>query len=398
MKISISCTYESSRNVHLSSNLDKRGYLYKLYLPYYSKRFPHLTRVLKIVGGKDSVNLSKVQTNMGFHSIRSLILRTKKLSDLFIKDKRFILGEMLDKLVAKQINRGSDILIAQSEIALHTMKKAKDLGMITLLDRTNSHIEYQSKLLKDEYDKLGIKYVFNTSRIIKKCLKEYREADYICVLSSFVKKTFLEKGIPERKLILNFSGVNSNDFRQIEKEDKIFRIIYCGGLTIKKGTHYLLEAVSTLKLKNMELWFIGNIIEDIKPFLNKYKDCYKFFGVIPHYELYKYFSQGSVFVLPSLEEGLAKVMLEAMACGVPVIATTNTGAGDVIRSGIDGFVIPIRDVNALKEKITYMYENQNMCRQMGQNAKERVLQKFTWERYSDRIVNVCKAVLRTKEK
>ena len=393
MKIIISCSYANSRNVHLASQLDVNGYLHKLYVPYYSRKFPYLAKFIKTEKEREIIDLSKVQTNIKFHSIRSLILRTRKLSDLFIHDKRFMLGEMLDKLVAGQINCGSDIVIAQSEMALYTMQRAKGLGMIAMLDRTNSHIEYQTELLSEEYNKLGMEYVFNTPSVIEKSVKEYHEADYICVLSSFVKRTFLEKGVLEDKLILTFSGVSLDDFKQVEKEDKIFRIIYCGGLTIKKGIHYLLEAVSSLKLKNLELWLVGNIVKDIRPFLDKYRNYYKFLGILPHYKLYRYFSQGSVLVLPSLEEGMVRVMLEAMACGLPIIATTNTGAEDVVRNGIDGFIIPIRNVEALKEKITYMYESQNMCRQMGQNAKERVRKEFTWEQYADRIINACKNIL-----
>jgi len=276
------------------------------------------------------------------------------------------------------------------------MKRAKDLGMITVLDRTNSHILYQKDVLDAEYASLGIKYAFHTDAIVEKGIREYQEADYISCLSTFVKNTFLDKNVPENKLLLIPSGVSLNDFRQVKKEDDVFRIIFCGASCIKKGTHYLLEAFRESRLNNAELWLIGGIHDDIKPLLKQYDGFYKSFGAVPHSELYKYFSQGSVFVLPSLEEGMAKVIMEAMACGLPVIATQNTGAGDIVREGVDGFIIPIRDRDALKEKITYLYENRDLRGEMGQNAKERIRSCFTWEDYADRIINAFDRALQAR--
>jgi glycosyltransferase involved in cell wall biosynthesis len=82
-----------------------------------------------------------------------------------------------------------------------------------------------------------------------------------------------------------------------------------------------------------------------------------------------------------------------MACGLPAIATTNTGAGDVIREGTDGFVIPIRDVEALKDRISFLYEHQEHCSQMGKSAKERVNAEFTLGRYLERLLRILPQVL-----
>jgi glycosyltransferase involved in cell wall biosynthesis len=162
---------------------------------------------------------------------------------------------------------------------------------------------------------------------------------------------------------------------------------------MRKGVHYLLEAFSSLRLKNAELWLIGHIFDDLKESLKKHEGNYKIIGHIKNDDLHKYYSQGSVCVLPSLDDGFNKVMLEAMACGLPVIITANTGAGDVIDDNIDGFIIPIRDTESLKKKIMYMYENQNICEQMGQKAKDKIKQKFTIENYTERMLAACNGLL-----
>ena len=90
------------------------------------------------------------------------------------------------------------------------------------------------------------------------------------------------------------------------------------------------------------------------------------------------------------------VIIQAMACGLPVICTTNTGGEDIVRSGKEGFIIPIRDTDALKEKILYLYENSEICKEMGQLAKERVSEGFTWDDYGDRIIAKFHDVLKGK--
>ena len=87
------------------------------------------------------------------------------------------------------------------------------------------------------------------------------------------------------------------------------------------------------------------------------------------------------------------VQPQAMACGLPVICTANTGGEDIVRDGKDGFVIPIRDVGKLKEKLTYLYENPDVCKQMGQSAKERVSAGFTWDDYGEKIIKEYKRIL-----
>ena len=127
----------------------------------------------------------------------------------------------------------------------------------------------------------------------------------------------------------------------------MFRVVWCGTLCVRKGIHYLLQAFHELDLKNSELILIGAIDEDFKLFLDKYKKTnIKALGPKPQKTLPRYYSQGSIFVHPSIEEGLSMVQLEAMACGLPLICTTNTGGEDIITDEKDGFVVPIRDVRA----------------------------------------------------
>jgi len=292
----------------------------------------------------------------------------------------------------------ADIVIGWSGSSLETIIEAKKHGKIFILERGSSHYSYQMNILKEEYEKQGLKYEQNFS-VWQRELLEYELADYISIPSSFVKRTFIEQGIDERKLLINPYGVDLSSFRQIKKEDNTFRIIYAGGGTLQKGYHYLLQAFYELNLPNAEVWHLGSVNNEIKPFLNKYQtENWVLKGHQPQNELYKFYSQGSVFVLPSIQDGFGMVIFQAMACGLPVILSKNTGGYDAItKDGEEGFVIPIRDVKTLKEKILYLYENQNIAKEMGQKAKKRVSSGFTWDDYGDRYIENLKRVYGSKK-
>ncbi|GAH61817.1 unnamed protein product, partial [marine sediment metagenome] len=110
------------------------------------------------------------------------------------------------------------------------MQKARELGAVIVLEHGSSHIKYQTSILKEEYEKFGLKVKTAHPKIIEKVLKEFEEADYISIPSLFVKRTFLEKGIPENKLIHIPFGVDLSQFQQIPKEDDVFRVIFTGGM------------------------------------------------------------------------------------------------------------------------------------------------------------------------
>lgn len=317
-----------------------------------------------------------------------------------VYNPQYFIHELFDISVSKKIlNYKADIINGGSSVFLRTLRKAKLLSMITILERGSSHIQYQNSILKEEYEKFGIKteaFQLPHPKIIEKELQEYEEADYISIPSSYVRRTFLEKGVDEKKLIQVPYGVDLSSFKQISKDDNIFRIIFAGGMTLRKGVHYLLQAFSELNLPNSELLLIGSMNDEMRGFFRKYnvgEGKIKYIGHIPQNELHKYYSQGSVFVLMSIEEGLAMVQPQAMACGLPVICTTNTGGEDIVRDGMDGFVIPIRDIEMLKEKILFMYEHQDICKQMGQSAEERVTSGFTWDDYGKKIIQEYERIL-----
>ena len=275
-----------------------------------------------------------------------------------------------------------DVFHCVSLFGLKSHRVAKQrYGALTVCDRGSSHILFQDEILAEEYARWRILYRLVNRGVVERELGEYEICDLVAVPSEFVWRTFIEKGVPEKKLVKLPFGVDLELFRPIAKQDKVFRVIYVGNLTLRKGLPYLLEATAAPGAPPLELWLIGSVDPDIKPLLAKYKGRFRYMGVIARPELYKYYSQGSVFVLASIEEGLALVQAQAMACGLPVIATTNTGAEDLFSDGVEGFIVPIRSPEAIREKIVFLYEHPAIRDEMAEAAKLRVSSLRGWDRY-----------------
>lgn len=261
-------------------------------------------------------------------------------------------------------------------------------GALTVCDRGSSHIVYQDEILAEEYAHWGLPYQPIDRRFVERELQEYTEADRIVVPSTFAYRSFVEKGVSQEKLCKVPYGVNLSVFQRIPKQDETFRVVFVGLLSLQKGIPYLLEAVASLRLARFELWLIGGVSPEIRPFLARYDGHYRWWGSIPRAELYQYYSQGSVFVLPSVQEGLALVQAQAMACGLPVIATTNTGGEDLFSDGVEGFIVPIRSPEAIREKIVYLYEHPDVREEMAQAALKRVENLGGWDTYGEQMLEV----------
>jgi glycosyltransferase involved in cell wall biosynthesis len=296
--------------------------------------------------------------------------------------------EQFDRSVTNSLSSGFDLFVGWSGCNLWSLHRAKELGAKTVIERGSSHMHYQTEILKEEHEKWGIKFTETHPGVYEREIKSYDVADRIAIPSLFVKRTFLEQGIPENKLIHVPYGTSLAEFYPVPKEDDIFRVIHCGAITLRKGVQYLLQAFYELNLPKAELWLVGSIAPEIEPFLVKYQsDRIIYKGKQPQNQLRWFYSQCSVFCLASIEEGLAMVQPQAMACGLPVIHTTNTGGEDIVRDGIDGFCVPIRDVEAIKEKILFFYKNPDKLVEMSNNTLQQARKSLSWDDYGEKILN-----------
>ena len=304
-----------------------------------------------------------------------------------------------DKWVARKIKSNQEnyrAFIGWSGMSLHALRQAKQDGKLVVLERGSSHILYQNEVLKEEYKRFGIDFSIDP-RTIEKELQEYEEADYIAIPSIFVKNSFLEYGIDPAKLVQNPYGSSSHFKKTAPVEAApVFRILYMGSLLIRKGLVYLFEALDILRKKGVkfEAWFIGKVDEELKATVEQYnRPEYQFFGHINFYDLPRYINACDVAVQPSLEEGLSMVVPQLIACGVPVVASTNSGGEDVIEEGETGYVVPIKNPQAIAEKLQHLYENPDLLAQMKRQAANSPKTEFSWDSYGQRYAGFLKTAL-----
>jgi glycosyltransferase involved in cell wall biosynthesis len=370
MKVIVSCSGKFHAFA-LAEQLQNENHLLKLFTAYSSIKTPWLVKLAKRVD-KEAIPKQKIKSN--------IIIAV----GLKLYNNPHFWNNLFDRWVAFNLQfTKADVFIGWSGMSLHSIKVAKKRGMLTIVERGSSHIEYQNEILKTEYQKFGKSFAID-KKVIKKELLEYEVADFISIPSGFVKNSFIEKGVNEEKLVLNNYGA-SNYFKfdnSIPQKNNKFKILYLGTLNIRKGLIYLFEALNTLSLTNdqFEVYFIGSIDDEIKETINKFKkENWHFLGHINHYELAKHISIMDVAIHPSIEEGLSMVITQILSCGVPVIATTNTGGADIIEDGINGFIVTIRDANAIALKIEAVFNKKLPF----QNSKDI---DFTWDNYGKRYI------------
>ncbi len=266
-------------------------------------------------------------------------------------------------------------------------------GALTICDRGSSHIAFQDDILRDEYARFGLQFAGIDPRVIERELQEYDSCDLVFVLSTFALRTFIEKGVPREKLRLNPCGVDPEMFHREPKRDRTFRVLFVGTVTLRKGLPYLFEAMAGISASDVELSVIGGLESEMRPIMAKYEGTFRYVGIVPRAELHQHYSQASVLVLPSIEEGLALVQAQAMACGVPVIATENTGAADILTDGVEGFIVPIRDAAAIRERLLTLYENPAQRERMSEAALAKVRQLGGWDDYGQRATDYYRDAL-----
>ena len=329
--------------------------------------------------------------SQGFHRV-GLLSSTKA---------NFIFNVLYDRQVGIDLDECAIFHFVNSQ-GLTTAKRVKQKGGALICGVREVHIKTYEELLLDEYHSLGLPYESSMGLLQNRMLEELDIADYIFATTEYTAQTYVARGFPKEKVFVIPYGVaqRQEGYSDLEVDDKsrysdanMFRILFVGHVNPHKGLQYLLKAFSLLKLPNSELVVVGGYEDNSWLGLDASNEHVRFIGHVPRVDLQSYYRCSSVFVLPSIVDSFGLVVSEAMAMGLPVIVSENVGAKEIVRNGKDGFVVPIRNVNALQEKILWLYEHPEERKFMGQQAMHHV-REFTWDRYRERIQNAYLDIMR----
>jgi glycosyltransferase involved in cell wall biosynthesis len=360
---------------YMAFQLNKHDLLYKVVTAHPKDRY--LNRV--------NLDKGKVKFLFPFFALSFFIQKITRKPNSVSKFLDYRFPKLFDQLLSKQI-KDANISITWAWAGLQTINKIKDSGGIAIVEECGSCNLQQNRILAEEYLSLNLIFKEPTPNyIVNRELNETRAADYILCPSKYVANSFINQGISPEKCIIIPYGVNLNLFHNLKKKHSDFQILFVGTIGVRKGLIYLFKALEILK-KNYAIscLLIGGIEEQFQSTFDRYKHLFTHINRVKHEELINYYSCASVFVFPSIDEGMAYVQLEAMACGVPVICTPNSGGDSVIDDNFDGFVVPVRDVNAIVDKVVSLFTNDTLRNLMSLRAEEKA-RKFTWDAYGKKL-------------
>jgi glycosyltransferase involved in cell wall biosynthesis len=254
-----------------------------------------------------------------------------------------------------------------------SLKRAREKGCRTFLDVITMHIDDFGAHQDRECLKFQIRPSIN--RYHRERIRlEYERADLIRVMSDGARRTFLERGISPERIAVVRPPMDLADFPEAQFPGPKFRVIFVGLFEPWKGFHYLIEAFNALNLPESELILWGAPgARSINQYLQRHMARNRAISWkavdVRRYGYAEVYGKASVLVHPSLSDGFGFVVAEAMASGIPVIVTRNTGAADLIVDGHNGYLVPAGDSDAIRDRLAQLAGHPALMREMGRAAR-----------------------------
>jgi len=287
---------------------------------------------------------------------------------------------------------GSDIVWGFNGASLEIFQHARRQGIKCILEQAIAPRSIELKFLSEEamnwsgWQRSDEVSSFSASDPLSQREEaEWDLADTIVCGSDFVADGLRKRNVPAEKLRVVPYGVNTSYFRAASSQSSegTLNVLFVGEIGLRKGIPYLLEALRALnRPQSIRAKLVGSMNLSLER-LREYGEWCAALAPVPRLKMGELYRWADVLVLPSLCEGSATATYEAMACGLPIITTPNSGS--LVRDGVEGFVVPIRDSLALQEKIALLADNESLRRSMARAARERA-REGSWEAYSKRLL------------
>lgn len=303
---------------------------------------------------------------------------------------------LADLLLSKQL-APCDIFHGCTAVCLACLRTAKKQGAVTLVENASCHPRHWKQVELEEAHRFGaiIADGAGNQEMFRRMDMEFTECDQIVVPSMVARQSFLEFGYGDKVAVVP-TGVDANFFTPSSRPmpRSTFRVCYVGRIEHTKGIAYLLQAWKRLALPNAELVLIGQVKPQLESLLATYADCHvKVPGILSPLQVAARYRESNLLVMPSPNEGLACVILEAMASGLPVVATDKSGANDCITDGKEGLIVPARSVDALAQAILWCYQHREEIETMGKSGRATIEARFTLEHHNQRVIELYQKLI-----
>ncbi|MFD2161659.1 glycosyltransferase family 4 protein [Paradesertivirga mongoliensis] len=367
----------------------------------YAEALHRAGHLFKLVSG-----FSRFSPRAGLPSVGDKITRHDLIKNIHLACLKFKvpfpLTSFIDKLSALELDYASYKWANQSDAFIYyrtdgykTTQRLRKEGSSTLcvMEEVNSHVEFANEILEEEYKSLGLKGRYYKESDYDLRLKTYEISDCILCPSEFVRSSFITKGFsPERLLKVNFGFPAIEIADQVKPVNETFRVLYVGQIHYRKGLRYALEAFKKLKHPKKEFIIVGpsTLVTGLENIT--VPDGVTFTGSLKGEDLKDQYRNASVFILPSLEEGLALVQGEALAFGLPVLITTNTGGADFIENGREGFIVAPGKTEPLAECLQQMADDKLLLQEMSAAALHTAKTLGSWDIAVEKLIAQLKVL------
>jgi glycosyltransferase involved in cell wall biosynthesis len=294
--------------------------------------------------------------------------------------------------------RGEQIsgVYAYEDCALHLFEAADDLRVRRIYDLPIAYWETAQRLLREEAQRypewestlVGTR---DSAAKVERKTRELELAEMVVCPSDFVLESLPQSARSSKRCVVVPFGspVVKHPAGQKSTKRGRLRVLFAGAMTQRKGLADLFAAIKLVDSREVELVVMGSPLMPLEWYRARAEFTYE--PPRPHAEVLRLMSSCDVFVLPSIVEGRALVQQEAMACGLPLIATKNAGGADLIAEGETGFLVPIRSPAALAERIGWCAANRASISGMGIAAQRRAAE-LSWRGYGEKVVAAIRSL------
>jgi glycosyltransferase involved in cell wall biosynthesis len=289
--------------------------------------------------------------------------------------------------VGRNLQRGSDVFVGLSSMSLETLSRARQLGMVTVVERGSSHVDWPVDMLRREEARMHIPVNLPSDLNRARERAEYALADYIAVPGAYARDSFVACGVEARKILVNPYGVDLQRFvggaaGTDKKPDPFLTVIHVGRIGVRKGVHHLIRAIDLVP--QARLLLVGGLDPGMGKIVAHPRVT--LLGTVPQAELPKYYAKADVFCLLSLDEGFGMVLLQAGAMGLPIVASTATGAVDAYRQGESALLVEPGDPEKVADYLQTLIDDPALRARLGAAARRAVEQGFGWRDYGTRAI------------
>lgn len=307
-------------------------------------------------------------------------------------------NRLFGKWAARHALDGVDLVWGFDTSSLEVFLEAQRRGISCVLDMSMAHPIEGERILSEHASRCpeyapDLGKVHKSQAEIERSMTEIELADLIVSPSIFTMKSVEAAGVPSSKIKLNPFGVDLERFRPNWTDKVISPVIFLfvGYFSQRKGIYYALEAWAKANLRmKAQLWLVGGNKDQLKRWSGRLPRGVRVLGRISHPKLAEVYQRAHVFVFPSLIEGFPKVVLEAMASGLPVIGTDYLLEG-VIDPGVHGFLVGAGEVQTLADEMHILASDTKLIKEMGFAGRQRT-EEYSWIAYGDRCAEICKTL------